>query len=241
MRLTAAEKELLAEGDTITRKVRVRKETGRELGCSIQIGDAVKVGTRPLAVCSIRKEREGPEVPPRKVRAGARQSPARWVIRFEEVGEWALPDPGEEIPEMPWDELRERLPKRLTWDTEPGARSGDKFIFHWDEVVHHIDGKRHRSAYPAVYLLVTSNPIRHAKGHWWANFEPVGFDRVEYMRFGYGTTLNPLESLDKTGPVEEVEKSPAEAEADEGLRETHRFMAAAARRRRNLTRLKRAA
>lgn len=93
MRLTAAEKELLAEGDTITRKVRVRKETGRELGCSIQIGDAVKVQNRSLAVCSICKEREGPEIPPRKVRAGVRQNPARWVIRFEEVGEWAIPKP----------------------------------------------------------------------------------------------------------------------------------------------------
>ncbi len=222
MRLTAAERQKLAEGDTITRKVRVRK-SGREYGCSIKVGDAVKVGDRVLAVCSVRKDQ------------------GRWVIRFEEVGEWALPDPGDEIPEMKWKELKDRLPERLIWDTEPGARSGDMFVFEWDQVVHHHNGKRHRSSFPAVYLLVTTNPIRHTKGHWWANFEPVGFDRPAYMRHGYGTTLNPLESLDKTGPVEVVEKSPAESEADEGLRETHRSMAAEARKRRNFARLKRAA
>lgn len=226
MKLTAAEQESLTEGDVITRKVRVRK-SGREYGCSIKVGDAVKVGDRVLAVCSARKERA--------------ETGARWVIRFEEVGEWALPDPGDEIPEMPWDELKDRLPERLTWDAEPGTRSGDKFIFHWDEAIHHIDGKRYIHPFPAVYLLVTSNPIRHTKGHWWANFEPVGFDRVEYMRHGYGTTPNPLESIDRSGPVEVVEKTPAEKEADELLRGTHRKAADTARARRNLVRLKKAA
>lgn len=222
MRLTAAEQEALTEGDVITRKVRVRK-SGRDYGCSIKIGDAARVGERTLAVCSVRKDQ------------------GQWVIRFEEVGEWALPDPGDEIAEMKWKELKDRLPERLTWNAEPGTRSGDMYVFHWDEVVHHHDGKRHRSSYPAVYLLITTNPIRHTKGHWWANFEPVGFDRVEYMRHGYGTTPNPLESIDKTGPVEVVEKTPAEREADESLRGTHRKAADTARARRNLVRLKKAA
>ena len=97
MRLTAAEKELLAEGDTITRRVRVRSKTGREFGCSIKVGDAVKVASRHLAVCSVRKD-EG-----------------RWVIRFEEVGEWAIPKPA------PLPIARHEL-RKITEDIRRGAK-----------------------------------------------------------------------------------------------------------------------
>lgn len=96
MRLTAAEQEALAECDTITRKVRVRK-SGRDYGCSIKVGDAVKVGDRVLAVCSVRKDQ------------------GRWVIRFEEVGEWAIPKPAP-LP-MAQGELR-----KITEDIRRGAK-----------------------------------------------------------------------------------------------------------------------
>jgi len=58
VKLTAAEQESLTEGDTITRKVRTRK-SGREYGCSIKVGDAVKVGDRVLAVCCSLAAKEG--------------------------------------------------------------------------------------------------------------------------------------------------------------------------------------
>lgn len=96
MKLTAAEQESLTEGDVITRKVRTRK-SGREYGCSIKVGDAVKVGDRVLAVCSVRKDR------------------GRWVIRFEEVGEWAIPKP--KLLPLPTSEFR-----KITEDIRRGAK-----------------------------------------------------------------------------------------------------------------------
>lgn len=101
MKLTATEQEALTEGNEITRKVRVRSKTGREFGCSIKVGDAVNVAGRYLAVRSVRKERA--------------ETGARWVIRFEEVGQWAIPEPA--TPPIPQDELR-----KITEDIRRGTK-----------------------------------------------------------------------------------------------------------------------
>lgn len=227
LKLTEVEKNELSTELTIHRKVRASKRTGRHKGCSVKIGDAARVGDRFLAVCSVSKQRS---IPP------------QWVIQFEEVGSWAVPDPGDEVTEMPWDELLDLLPARLTWNEEPGARTGDIFVFKWDESVW-IDkaGGRHIKPFPAVFLEITTNPIRHPKGHWHANYEPVGFDKVEYMRPGYGITLNPLESLDPDAPIAQVEKSVDQSDVEDALREAHRDEVRAARSRRNKRRLGRAA
>jgi hypothetical protein len=227
MRLTDDERDNLTAGDlTIRRKVRVNVRTGREKGTAVSVGDTVKLGSLCLAVKSVRKERSGPEISAKRVREGMRQPPAEWVIEFEEVGEWAIEDPGDEIPLMPWAEVLDLLPERLTWDKEPGTRAGDLFVFEWGRT-HFIDdnGVKREAPFPALYLRVTTNPIRHTKGHWQASFQPVGFDRTEFMRRGAGTTPNPLESIDPHAPLETVSKDADQEEEEARARKERTLLA----------------
>ena len=131
-----------------------------------------------------------------------------------------IDEDGEEGVEMSISELGHSLPGMLTWPDEPEARSGDIFVFRWAKVHDIIDGKAISSTFPDVFIRLTAHPVRHRKGHWQAPFARSGFDRVQFMRRGGGTTPDPRQSIDREVPLEEVWDS--EDELSEALREAKR-------------------
>jgi hypothetical protein len=117
-----------------------------------------------------------------------------------------LDEDGEEIFEMSIAELDRYLPQMLTWDVEPEVRSGDIFVFRWGKIHGKYDaedladsdprkGRPYQATFPDVFIRLTSNPIRHKKGHWQAPFVRVGFDQTQFMKRGAGsipTALSPV-------------------------------------------------
>jgi hypothetical protein len=132
-----------------------------------------------------------------------------------------IDEDGEAIREMSIAELAVSLPQMLTWETEPEVRSGDIFVFKWGKIHGRYDaddlaeddplrGKVYRAEFPDVYIRLTSNPIRHKKGHWQAPFVRVGFETTQYMKRGGGSIPNPLAEsvIDNEVPLEQDEREP---------------------------------
>lgn len=163
-----------------------------------------------------------------------------------------IDEDGETIREMSITELANHLPQMLTWETEPESRSGDIFVFRWGKMHGRYDaddlspddprrGQVYRASFPDVYVRLTSNPIRHKKGHWQASFVRVGFDTTQYMKRGGGSIPNPLAEsvIDHEVPLEQDQRDANPL--DELLRQAKRRTEASqdrrlGRRERNLRR-----
>lgn len=98
MKLTVKEQQAIRDGAReIRRKVRRRRTTGKRLNLSAKRGEAFDVGGIYVSVKGIRRDGE------------------QWVIRLEDVGEWAMPKPV--VSPIPWQEV-----KKIRDDIHRGAK-----------------------------------------------------------------------------------------------------------------------
>jgi len=198
--------------------------SGRVHANNVRVADVTRAGDKHFAVRSINRDNEASE----------------WVISLEEVGEWAY-NRGSGGKGTPLGRLDEILPEVLTWETEPDIVVGDLIVFKHDEI--HIDAKtiewasRHKGQdgltvptettrrVPSEYLRIT-HVGRHKRGHWFAKFVVVGSDKLEYLAPKFGTTTNPLRSIDPDGPTVPVAVDPHQRRMVDGMRDRKRLVAA---------------
>lgn len=175
MKLTKAETEQLEDGLEIHRTVRRHPITEKPLKCSVKRGDVVEAHGKFLAVVGLPRLTDGA------------QGEQKWLIRFEEVGKWALKARDKRQNESTR-KIEEELPAVLSFSEQPNVEPGDVFVFK-SELVNGED-------LPKVYLRVVSTPIRGKKGDWRVNYMKVGFDTDEYLAKSTGYTENPLVAID---------------------------------------------
>jgi hypothetical protein len=224
VKLSKAERESVLKGNLEVRRPMRKGRSGRLHPTNIRIADLSVAGDKNFAVRSINRDDQASE----------------WIIGLEEVGEWAArPRPARTG--ISFNQIEEMLPEVLTWETEPDIVVGDVIVFKYHEM--HIDAKtiawaaRHRGEdgltvptettrkVPAEYLTIT-HVGRHKRGHWFAKYVVGGADKVDFLAPKYGTTTDPLRSIDPDGPTVDVLVEPYQRRRVDGMRDRKRLVAA---------------
>lgn len=225
MKLSKAERDQLANGLEVLRTVRRSPLTGKPLKSSVKRGDVVEANGKFYGVVGL----------PRLVKDA--QGDDKWLIRFEEVGEWALED-GDGRPRSL--DIEHDLPPVLSFTEKPDLEAGDTIILSENQT--HIDAdtiqwaERHQGEdglrvptevtrrQPAEHLEIT-HVGRHKQGHWFAKYVVKGADRLQYMAKTSGTTTNPQISIDGDAPILPLFTAEETKRKNEEMRERNRLLA----------------
>jgi hypothetical protein len=74
--------------------------------------------------------------------------------------------------------------------------------------------------------LTITHVGRHKRGHWFAKYVVGGADKVDFLAPKYGTTTDPLRSIDPDGPTVDVLVEPYQRRRVDGMRDRKRLVAA---------------